>query len=49
MATPVQAVFGRYMLFNLTSSVDWQVATAAKKRQVDINNVRENAKRVTHD
>ena len=36
MATPVQAVFGRDMLFNLASVVDWRVATAAKKRQVDI-------------
>ena len=49
MATPVQAVFGRYMLFNLASVVDWRVVTAVKQRQVDIDNVRENAKRVTHD
>ena len=36
-------------LFNLASVVDWQVVTAAKQRQLDIDNVRENAKQVTHD
>ena len=49
MATPGQSVFGRYMLFNLGSVVDWKVVTAAKQRQVDIDNVRENPRRVTHD
>ena len=49
MATPVQAVFVRDMLFNLESFVDWRVATAAKQSQVDIDNVIENAKQVTHD
>ena len=48
MATPGQDVFGRYILFKLASVVDWQVATAAKQRQVDIDNVRENANQVTH-
>ena len=37
------------MLFNLASVVDRQVETTARKRQVDIDNVRENAKQVTHD
>ena len=49
MATPVQYVFGRDILFNLVSVVYWQVATTAKQRQVYIDNVRENARRVTHD
>ena len=48
MATPGQAVFGRYMLFNIASVVDWRVLTAVKQRQVYIYNVRENARRVTH-
>ena len=48
MATPGQAVFGIYMLFNLASVVHWRVLTVAKKRQVDIDNVRDNAKQVTH-
>ena len=37
------------MLFNLASVVDWRVATAAKQRKVDIDNIRENVKQVTHD
>ena len=49
MAMPDQAVFGIYMLFNLVSVVDWRVVTAAKQRQLNIDNVRENAKRITHD
>ena len=49
MATSRQAVFGTYMLFNLASVVDWRVSTAANQRQVDIDNFRENAKRVMHD
>ena len=42
MATLGQAVFGRYMLFNLASVVDWRVLTAAGQHQVDIDNIREN-------
>ena len=49
MATPDQAVFVRYMLFNLASVVGWRVVTNAKQRQLDTDNVRENAKRVTHN
>ena len=49
MATPGQAVFGIDMLFNLMSVVDWRVVTAAKKLQLDIDNVREIPRRVTHD
>ena len=48
-ATPGQAVFGRDILFNLTSVLDWKVVTAAKQRQVEIDNVRKNARRVTHE
>ena len=40
MATPVQDVFGRDMLFNLTSVIYWRVATAANQLQVNIDNVR---------
>ena len=49
MVTPCQAIFGRDVLFNLASAVECRVVTASKQRQVDIDNVRENAKRVTHD
>ena len=37
------------MLFNLASVSYSRLATAAKQCQVDIDNVRENAKRVTHE
>ena len=37
------------MLFNLASVVDRQVSTDVKQHQVDIDNVRENDRRVTHD
>ena len=49
MATSGQGVFVRDMLFNLESVVDCRVASAEKQRQVDIDNVRENARWVTHD
>ena len=49
IATPGQSVFGMDMLFNVASVIDWQVVTTVKQRQVDIYNVRENAKRVTYD
>ena len=45
---PGQAVFGRDMLLNLALVLDWWVVTAAKKQQVDIDNVQEKASRVTH-
>ena len=44
-----QAVLGRNMLFEIASVVDWPVATTMKQLQVDIDNVRENAKQVRHD
>ena len=40
---------GRDMLFNLLSVVDWRVVTTVKQHQVDIDNVIENARQVTHD
>ena len=49
MAMPGQAIFGRDMLYHLASVFDWQVATSVKQRQVDIDNVRENAKLVEHN
>ena len=39
MATPGQAIFGRDMIFNLLSVIDWLVLNAAKQQQVDIANV----------
>ena len=37
------------MIFNVASVVDWKVITSEKQQQVDIDNVWENARRVTHD
>ena len=49
MATPGKYVFGRDVLFNLTSVVDWQVVTTENQRQVDIDNVRENMQGIIGD
>ena len=49
MATPCQAVFGRDMLFNLASVVYWRVLTYTKQQQVDIDNVQQNTRKVTHE
>ena len=45
-ATPAQLVFGRDMIFNLATVVDWRVISARKQTQVDQDNLRENARRV---
>ena len=37
------------MLFNIASVIDCRFATAAKQHQIDIDDVRENAKQVTDD
>ena len=47
--TPGQSVFGKSIIFNLTSVIDWKVTTAGKHRQVEIDNVKKNARPVTHD
>ena len=45
---PDQVVFGRDVLFNLTSLIDWRVVTAKKQREVDIDNYFKNSGRVRH-
>ena len=47
--TPDQVVLGRYILFNLTSIVDWNVVTARKKWKYDIDNFCKNAMQVRYD
>ena len=42
-------MFVRDIIFNVTSVVDWRVITAKKKRQYDIDNVRESSKHVIFD
>ena len=49
MSTLVQAVFGRYLLVNLAPVLNQRVVEYAKQQQVDIDNVRENARRVTYE
>ena len=44
-----QDVFGRDMIFNLASVVDWQLITTGKQQQVDIDNIQEKYRQVTHD
>ena len=44
MATPGQAAFSKDKLFNIASVVDWRIVIAVKQSQVNIDNVRENAK-----
>ena len=45
--TPVQAVFGKDIIFNLASVVDWRVITAKKHRQVKTDNVCKNNNQVS--
>ena len=49
MVTPIQAVFGIDMLFNLASVVYCRVVTDAKLSHVDIDNVSKTFRRVMHD
>ena len=49
MAPPGQAVFGRYMVFNLASVVACLVVTSANQQQLDIDNVQENSSQVMND
>ena len=47
--TPGQHVFGRDMVFNLSTVIDWKAIIARKQAQIDRDNLRENANRVSHD
>ena len=49
MALPGQAIFGTDILFNLVSVVYRQVVTAAKQRQLEIDNISEKARQLTHE
>ena len=48
-ATPAQLVFGRDMMFNLTSLVNWKDLSKKKQKLVDQANLRENVKRIDYD
>ena len=48
-ATPAQLVFGRDMLFNMQSLINWKEISLRKQQSVDRANRRENSKRVDYD
>ena len=48
-ATPAQTVFGRDMMFNLTTLVNWKELSLKKQQLVDKANLRENKKRIDYD
>jgi hypothetical protein len=45
--TPVQLVFGRDMIFNIKTIIDWRTIAARKQKQV-IKDKRENKGRINH-
>ena len=48
-ATPAQLVFGRDMMFNISSLVNWKDLSLRKQHLVDKANLQENNKRVDFD
>lgn len=48
-ATPAQLVFGRDMIFNLQTLVDWKALSIRKQKLVDAANLRENQNRIDFD
>ena len=44
-----QAVFGRYIILNLTPIFDWQVTTTRKQQKFDIDNSWVNASQFRYD
>ena len=46
---PCQLVFGRYMLFNIPYTPNWENITAQKQKEIIKNNNAENKRRVDHD
>ena len=48
-ASPSQLVFGRDIIFNLTSFIDWRVIRSRKQEQLDRENIRENKKSIFYD
>ena len=47
-ATPMQLVFGRDAILPIFHQADWQYIKAKKQRLINMNNQRENAKRIPH-
>jgi len=47
-ATPAQLVFGRDAILNIMFDADWKVIRERKQRAINYNNMRENAKHISH-
>jgi hypothetical protein len=47
-ATPAQLVFGRDMIFNIKTIVDWKTITTRKQKQILKDNQRENKGRINY-
>ena len=47
-ASPAELVFGRDMIFNRSSTANWDAIRRQKQTTIDKNNLRENAKRSDH-
>jgi hypothetical protein len=48
-ASPGAAIFGRDMLFDIPYIADWNKIGDYRQRQADLNNLRENKKRIDYD
>ena len=48
-ASPGAAIFGRDMLFDIPYIADWKKIGDYRQRQADLNNLRENKKRIDYD
>ena len=48
-ATPTQLVFGRDALLNVSFQADWELIRQRKQRMINLNNARENSKRVVYN
>ena len=48
-ATPMQLVFGRDAILPIFQQADWQYIKEKKQRLINLNNQRENAKRIPHE
>ena len=48
-ATPAQLVFGRDMMFNLSSLINWKTLSSRKQSSIDKANLRENRNHIDYD
>jgi transposase InsO family protein len=46
--TPGQLVFGRDMIFNIFHTANWEYIKQRKQKIINLNNMRENSKRIPH-